>query len=733
MHLPFSASPVFRSGLARRFASGALVLAALACLAPVVRAAAAPVWSELMPVPAQLEFHEGRLAVTETFSVAVTGADDARLQGGIQHALARWEPRTGLRLQHPVVKDAAGAALVIACDGPGLAVPGVEENEAYTLEITPQQATLRAPTVVGALRGLETLLQLLQQDGNGFFLPATHVVDQPRFAWRGLMIDVVRHWQPIEMIKRNLDAMAVVKLNVLHLHLTDDQAFRVESKKYPELAEKASDGNYFTQDQIREIVAYAAARGIRVVPEFDMPGHAQAWAVSHPELASAPGPWEQLRIWGSNVVLDPTNEDLYTLLDGFLGEMAGLFPDAYLHIGGDENNGKEWKANEKIQAFIKEHNLKDNAALQTWFNQRLQKILQKYHKRMIGWDEILEPGLPTDSTIHAWRGITPKPLYEAVRKGYTSILSNGYYIDLIQPASQHYLIDPLPADNPLTPEEQKRVLGGEATMWAEWTPPETVDSRIWPRTAAIAERFWSPREVNDVADMYRRLAIVSARLEEAGAQHMKNYEPMLRRLVGGNPTTTQMAMLRAFVDSVEPLKQYTRGRNQKGVTQQTPLTGVVDCARPESETARVFTAGVEQLLALGRETDPTLTAMLREQARRWREAGLYVVRDLGPQAARLKDALPVAQGMADSADIADEALAAVSGDRELPADWREKQLAALEHANQPGQAALELPAVPAIRLLVLAATERESRATMDAAAWSKHLHELAAAKKAGKK
>src|SRR5216683_1821921 len=218
---------------------------------------------------------------------------------------------------------------------------------------------------------------------------------------------------------------------------------------------------------------------------------------------------------------------------------------------------------------MKEKGIKDNHALQAYFNQRLLKILQKHGKKMIGWDEILHPDLPKDAVIQSWRG--QAALAEAAKKGYNGILSNGYYIDLIFTAAQHYRADPLPADSPLTPEEAKHVLGGEATMWGEWVSPETIDSRIWPRTAAIAERLWSPRNVKDVDDMYRRLDAISMQLEELGLTHEKNVDMLLRRMA----TTENIDPLKTLVSLVEPVKEYRRAREHPA-TMLTPLTRLID-------------------------------------------------------------------------------------------------------------------------------------------------------------
>src|SRR4030095_16915589 len=245
----------------------------------------------LMPVPSSVQFLEGRFNVTSTFQVATTGVSDARLQSGVGRFLNRLQGRTGLTLATGLATSAATAGLEIQCSAAGQVIPALDEDESYQLEVSDQKVRLTAPTAVGALRGLETLLQLLSTHRDGYFFPAVRIQDQPRFRWRGLLIDIGRHYVPTEVLKRNLDAMAAVKLNVLHWHLTEDQGFRVASKKFPKLHQLGSDGLFYTQDQIREIIDYARERGIRVVPEFDIPGHSTSWLVGHPELGSAPGPY----------------------------------------------------------------------------------------------------------------------------------------------------------------------------------------------------------------------------------------------------------------------------------------------------------------------------------------------------------------------------------------------------------------------------------------------------------
>ena len=673
----------------------------------------------LMPVPARVEFQDGRLALDKSFRVAVKNLGEDRLLPGIERALRRLEGRTGLEFAPYYTNDTGSAKLVIQAANMGKLIPSVDEDESYSLEINNAQARLSAPTVVGVLRGLETLLQLVEADRAGYYLPAVKITDRPRFPWRGLLIDSSRHFQTVEQIKRELDGMAAVKLNVFHWHLTENQGFRIESRKYPKLHLMGSDGLYYTQEQAHEVIMYARARGIRVIPEFDMPGHTTAWFVGHPEMASAPGPYQIERQWGIfDPAMDPTNEEVYKILDGFIGEMAQLFPDDYLHIGGDEVNGKQWDANPKIQAFMKSHGLKDNHALQAYFNQRLSKIIQKYHKKIIGWDEVLHPDLPKNIVVQSWRG--PESLAQAAKNGYTGILSSGYYLDLMFPTSEHYLVDPVAANSDLTPEQLKRVLGGEACMWSEYVNMETIDSRIWPRLAAIAERLWSPRSVTDVDDMYRRLAVMSVRLEELGLTHRTYEEKMLRRLAAGE----EIAPLKTLTDVVEPIKGYTRGQAHP-TNQLSPLTSLVDAARADPEEGRRVQMMVEDLLA----DSPRFLAQrdaLSAVFSTWRDARvpLQVMMEKSPI---LQEAGTLPADLSDLGATGAEALEYLSTGVAPPPGWMEAKLARIDEAAKQ-KAAVEFSVITPVRQLVYAASELTRLKTMTPADWKKHVMQLAAPK-----
>jgi hexosaminidase len=548
----------------------------------------------LMPMPVTVQAAPGKFAVNANFVVETVGGANARLAPAVRAFLARVSRQTGV-LYAPVPPAPADARrLVIDCTG-GPEYPTLGEDESYTLDVSDAAAGIKAATAEGAIHGLATFAQLIQPGPDGFQVAGVHIEDRPRFPWRGLMLDVCRHWMPVEVVKRNLDAMAAVKLNVLHWHLSEDQGFRVESKRYPRLHQMGSNGDYYTQDQIREIVAYARDRGIRVIPEFDVPGHSGAWFPGYPELASTPGPFTLGGRGGSE--MDPSKESTY-------------FPDPYYHIGGDEVNPRAWNQSESIQAFAREHGLKDAPAIQVYFNQRLLKIVQKYGKTMVGWDEILVPGLPTDAVIQSWRG--QKSLSEAASKGYRGILSWGYYLDHLSPASFHYAVDPLggPDAANLTPEQASRIMGGEACMWAELVGPETVDSRIWPRTAAIAERLWSSRDITSADAMYARLDAVSRNLEFTGAMHRAYYQPMLDRIAGNQP----VGPLRVLADSIEALGLGT-GRTGRP-TGTMPVNRFVDACLPESELARSMEMAARRFVA-NPAGDKDDEARLRRQFETW--------------------------------------------------------------------------------------------------------------------
>lgn len=628
----------------------------------------------VMPWPTRLEAGAGRLVLDRSFAVSLVGHRDARLVSGLGRALRRLEERTGLEFARDddgayAVRPREQAILEIDVAAAGPAIPELGQDESYTLRIEKGRAVLRAVQVVGALRGLETWLQLLRWERDTWFFSDVMIEDRPRFPWRGLLIDVGRHWQSVESLKRSLDGMALVKMNVLHLHLTEDQSFRIECRAFPELHRQGSQGLYYTQEQMRELIAYAAERGIRVMPEFDVPGHTTSWLAALPQLGSgdAPQRYRPAPVFGiQDPTLDPTNEEVYGFLDRFIAEMAALFPDAYFHIGGDEVSGRQWTTSARIQQFIRERGLKDNHGLQAYFNLRLEKIVTKHGKHMIGWDEILHPDLPKNAIVHSWRG--EKGVAEALGAGHGVLLSHGYYIDLGESAAQHYLVDPEPGER--SPAAGPGVLGGEATMWGEWITEETIDSRIWPRTAAIAERLWSARDVRDVDDMYRRLAVVGRRLEEAGMRQDRDRAALLRRLAGDAVGREDFATLQRFCDLLEPYKRHRRMRLHRGATPFTPYTTLFDYAVPESEPAREFGRLVQRFAGAQDPQRAGMRADLEKILRRWSADAREAARIAEGTNPRFRHLAPLAVRFAEECDRLSSVLVAQAAGRkaEPPAD-----------------------------------------------------------------
>ena len=647
----------------------------------------------LMPIPASVQQGSGQLPITQTFSVSVTGAHETSLDSGTQRFISQLSRQTGIPFRP---KAGAAATLEVHVDHGRESIQKLGEDESYDLIVNDSGAKLNAATPLGALHGLQTFLQLVAITPTGFAAPTVTIKDQPRFPWRGTLIDVSRHFIPLDVLKRNLDGMAAVKMNVLHWHLSDDQGFRAESKVFPDLTGKGSDGQFYTQAEIRELIAYAHDRGIRVVPEFDMPGHSRSWFLGYPNLASGPGPYT---LEDGDPITDPTRESTYKFLEKFIAEMAKLFPDEYFHIGGDEVDGKQWDSNPKIQEFMRAHGMKDKKDLQAYFNQRLEKIVSKNHKIMVGWDEILHPDLPKNIVVQSWRG--QETLAKAAEQGYRGLLSYGYYLDLMWPTARHYAIEPMSgAAADLTPDQKKLILGGESAQWAEWVTPENVDSHIWPRNAAIAERLWSPQDVTDPASMYTRMRAVSLELEYLGLMHNAARERMLQRMAG----SADIAPLRVLADVVEPVKDYNRWKDEQGpIDFHAPLTRLIDAAYPESDTAREFGALVQKYVRSGYK-DEAAESQIRSWLMLWRDNDVKL-HPMLTQSYLLEKDVALSQNLSMVAAAGLEALGYLRNSQSEPDLWKAQQIAVLELAKKPVDDVL-LMIVDPVRQLVEASGQK---------------------------
>lgn len=636
----------------------------------------------LMPAPALVEYSGEQYLLDESFSVEVIGVQNGKVYPALTRMMHRLVGRTGLFLTTDFITKNSkpdNAKMTINIQRTGKL--DLNEDESYSLHVASRHITLTATTDLGAMHGLETLLQLLNSNEQGYYFQGCSIKDAPRFKWRGLLIDVCRHFIPMEVLKRNIDGMASMKMNVLHLHLSEDQGFRVECKTFPKLHEMGSDGNYYTHEQIREILAYANARGIRVIPEFDLPGHCTSWLVGYPELASKPGTYNIERHWGVfDPSIDPTKESTYKFLDAFFKEMTQLFNDDYFHIGGDENTGKYWDENPEIRAFMKKNKIADNHALQDYFLNRVSKIFSKYNKKIVGWEEVMRQSSSTETIIQTWR--EDKVLQDAVQKGYNVIVSRGYYIDLMYSAGNHYSTDVIPKELSLTEKEKEQILGAEATMWAEFVTPENIDSRIWPRAAAIAERFWSLEKVNDVRDMYRRLDVVSYQLEELGLLHKKNSDFMLRRLTNN----TDVTALRTFIEVVEPLKEYNRFDKGKDFTSYSSYSRVMDAATADARGARTWLWLVDDYAS-----DTSKKYLLDDMMKKllvWKTNHSEFVKTIRASPI-LKEMETLSEDLSTAAGIGIETITMIRSNKSVDARWKKERMDVIEKAkDQRGQCEL---------------------------------------------
>lgn len=513
--------------------------ALLLCLSLCGVGQAAPL--SLIPQPAQFQQTKGSFKVDNGVSIVVPAHDDAARESA--QYLADLVARTrGLHLT--VTEEAAkGPAIVFQRN----AKAAVSHAEGYTLDVTPNGIRIEARDDAGLFYGAVTLYQLLTpntQQG-AVSIPALHISDVPRFAWRGLMLDSARHFQTVADVETLLDQMAQHKLNVLHWHLTDDQGWRIEIKRYPELTrigawrtppdaghdgEPERYGGFYTQDEIRQVVAYATARHITVVPEIDMPGHAQAAVASYPDIGVA-GKRPPVSVdWGVNPYLYNVDDATFQFIDNVLDEVMALFPSHYIHVGGDEAVKDQWKASPTIQAKIRALHLKDEDALQGWFIGRIGSYLSAHGRRLIGWDEILDGGVPADATVMSWRGT--EGAIKAAKLGHDVVMSPApdLYLDNLQsvradeaagrtPArdlASIYRFNPIPSA--LTQAQAGHVLGAQANAWTEHIPSmQHVEHAVFPRLDALSEVVWSPAAARNWNDFLARLP---SQLERYTAQQV---------------------------------------------------------------------------------------------------------------------------------------------------------------------------------------------------------------------
>jgi hexosaminidase len=508
---------------------------------PAAAAAAPPL--PLIPLPARATRRSGEFVVDAGTPLVAVAADPAARQAAARFA----ELMQGSFGQAPEMLDAAAGreAIVFATDPDAAGKP-----EGYTMEIAPDGVQIRARDEAGLFYGGVTLWQLLSAGGDQGLpatLPALRIEDAPRFAWRGFMLDSARHMQSVDEIKRLLDQMARHKLNVFHWHLTDDQGWRLEIKAYPKLTEvgawrvpagKAGQGadgeprrygGFYTQDQARAIVAYAKRLHITVVPEIELPGHAQAAIAAYPEFGVAVQAPPVSPDWGVHTYLYNVDEATFAFLESVLSEVMDIFPGRYIHIGGDEADKYQWRHSRQVQARRRALGLKDDMALQSWFVTRIEKFLVANGRRLIGWDEILEGGLPPEATVMSWRGM--QGAVEAARQGHDVVLSPSdvTYLNRMQseeadeppghdyptPLQAVYGFEPVPPE--LTAAQATHVLGTQANLWTEHVRTEPrVEHMVFPRLSALAEVAWSQQAARDFDGFLQRLAPQMRRFEAAG-------------------------------------------------------------------------------------------------------------------------------------------------------------------------------------------------------------------------
>ncbi|MGH8196572.1 MAG: beta-N-acetylhexosaminidase [Steroidobacteraceae bacterium] len=540
---------------ARHYAAfAAACLAALAaCDGP--GSATARAARQIIPAPAGLALESGTFQIADGTRVTAT---DPRAEPIARYLVDLVARTRGIRLEVGTAQDATGAIRL------ALAAPAGAARESYELTVSRQGIEIAAADAQGLFYGAVTLWQLVTADGAGSgpaAVPALRIADEPRFSWRGLMLDSARHYQPPAFIRDLIDWMALHKLNVLHWHLTDDQGWRLEIRKYPLLTQVGAwrtpagagrpprYGGFYSQQEVRAIVAHAAERFVTIVPEIEMPGHAQAAIASYPRLGTGGTPPPVSPDWGVHDYLFNADESTLQFIEDVLAEVIELFPGQYVHIGGDEAVKDRWKKSPRVQARIRELGLADEAALQGWFVARIERFLDRNGRRLIGWDEIFETGIPVRASIMSWRGI--EGAIAAAHAGHDVIMAPApnLYLDHLQSNSPReppgrpavvsladvYGYEPVPPG--LAPAEARHIRGAQLNAWTEHMRlPERVAQQVFPRAAAIAEVTWSPASSRDWQGFRSRLAAQFARYQGLGIAYSDAaFEPRLRLRTGASP------------------------------------------------------------------------------------------------------------------------------------------------------------------------------------------------------
>ncbi|HEY5644835.1 MAG TPA: family 20 glycosylhydrolase [Pseudomonadales bacterium] len=596
---------------------------------------------ELLPWPVSVDRGGGHVRLASARLEAVCdGPVSARLAAAVDRLSRQVARRCSLPL-------AEALPLRLSCPPAAETLPVLGADESYWLVVDDAGLYVDAASEWGVLHGLATLAQLIAADGT---LPYVAVDDRPRFAWRGLLLDPARHFLPAADLLRTLDGMACCKLNVLHLHLSDDQGFRFPVPALPKLA--SSDA--YTTEELRGVVTYAADRGIRVVPEIDMPGHVTSWLTAYPELgARQVAPSERFGVHAA--CLDPSNEAVFDAIGAVLDALVDVFPDPCVHIGGDEVSPGWWSEDPRVRALMARESLPDVRAVQGYFNHRVGAMVAARGRQVVAWDEVLDGGCPADWIVQAWRGATLRD--RVLAAGSRVIVSAPYYLDLNYPVDVHYAVDPAAPQPELlaredalladprfrsvadgirwtqqwrdgaverpAPAGSPEILGGEACLWGELVTAEVLDTRLWSRLPSVAERFWSPADRTDLAQHRARLdAFLDRLLPAVGIDLAARREAALTRL--GIP-----AAWRDAIDLIEPVKWYGRLLGAEALAARlagrempqarpygvhSPLDGLVDHLPPESRAAQRL-AGLCRAAAGG---DTTAARMLEKSLARWR-------------------------------------------------------------------------------------------------------------------